>query len=82
VTSRAWATRVGLSFSTVAVEDYGILLFAEDLGDPSVVRLCEAAQSGALRRRLRGIPGYDAADTGALHYDEESAGDAESERPA
>jgi molybdate-binding protein len=76
VTSRAWAGRAGLAFSPVAVEAYGILPFAEDLGGPGVVRLLEAAQSGALAARLRGVPGYDASETGRVVFDEEpGAGD-------
>jgi putative molybdopterin biosynthesis protein len=65
--SRAWASRLGLSFRSLGHEDYGLVIASARLGEPAVVGLCEAAQGAALRRSLRGIPGYEAGDdTGAL----------------
>jgi excisionase family DNA binding protein len=64
--SRAWAAFVGLGFFSFATEGYGLALAADDLGDPRVVAICEAAQRGAFRRRLAETPGYDARATGRL----------------
>jgi len=64
--SRAWASRLGLSFRSLGHEDYGLVLPADRLGEPAVVGLCETAQGSALRRSLRGIPGYEPGDTGQL----------------
>lgn len=73
LTTRAWAKRLGLSFRVLASESYGLLLRAHDLGDPRVVRLCEAAQSADYRQRLAATPGYDPAGCGDIRYDPEPA---------
>jgi excisionase family DNA binding protein len=67
--SRAWAARLGLTFKRLALEPYGLLLRARDLGAPLVVRTCEAAQSPAYRKAVAEIPGYDAAGAGDIRYD-------------
>ena len=64
--SRAWASRLGLSFRSLGHEAYGLVIPAALLGLPAVVGLCETAQGAALRRSLRGIPGYEPGDTGQL----------------
>jgi putative molybdopterin biosynthesis protein len=72
--SRAWGERAGLSFLPLAEEEYGLIVNARDLGDPRVVRLCEVAQGRELREALGAVPGYDAADAGAIRYDAGPAG--------
>lgn len=67
--SRAWATRLGLAFQRLAVEPYGLLLRARDLGEPLVIQVCEVAQSPAYRNAVAEIPGYDAAGAGDIRYD-------------
>ena len=67
--SRAWGERVGLSFTHLATEAYGLLVRARDLGDPRVVRLCETAQGRPFREEVGGISGYDAAGAGVVRYD-------------
>jgi excisionase family DNA binding protein len=69
LTTRAWAARVGLAFRALAVESYGLLVMAGDLGKHPVVRLCEVAQSADYRRRLSEIPGYDPTGAGDIRYD-------------
>ena len=69
--SRGWAERLGLSFRALAVEAYGLLVKARDLGDARVVRLCEVAQGAAFREAAGAIPGYDAAGSGEIRYDAE-----------
>ncbi len=69
LTTRAWGERAGLSFRGLAVESYGLLVMAGDLGKRPVVRLCEVAQSADYRRRLAEIPGYDPAGAGDIRYD-------------
>lgn len=69
--TRAWASITGLAFRALAEESYGLLVRASDLGDPRVVRLCEAAQGPSYRALLEVIPGYDATDAGLIHYDAE-----------
>ncbi|ATB37742.1 molybdopterin biosynthesis protein MoeA [Cystobacter fuscus] len=64
--SRAWASRLGLSFRSLGYEAYGLVIPTVLLGTPAVVGLCETAQGAALRRSLRGIPGYEPGDTGKL----------------
>ena len=64
--SRAWAERAGLGFFPIANEGYGVVLFAEALGDPRVVALCEAAQGEAFRKRLANESGYDAGRAGEI----------------
>ena len=58
-----------MSFRAIATEAYGLVVRATDLGHPVVVRLCEAAQGSAWRRRVEGIAGYDLTDAGAIRYD-------------
>lgn len=69
VATHAWARRLGLCFAPLAAEDYGLLLLASDLGRPAATRLCEAAQSAAVRAALAGEAGYDVAATGAVRFD-------------
>jgi putative molybdopterin biosynthesis protein len=65
----AWAHWSGLTFRALASEDYGLVVRALDLGRPEFVRLCEVAQGGDFRGRLRELPGYDPTDAGAIRYD-------------
>lgn len=69
IASCAWADRLGLPFRPLAREAYGLLVRARHLGDPRVVRLCEAAQSSAYRRAAGAIAGYDATGAGDIRYD-------------
>jgi excisionase family DNA binding protein len=64
--SRAWATTAGLGFLPLTSEAYGLVLRADDLGDPRVVALCEIAQSAAYRKTLRGDLGYEPRRTGEI----------------
>jgi putative molybdopterin biosynthesis protein len=64
--SRAWASRLGLSFRSLGHEAYGLVIPTEYLGVPAIVGLCETAQGSALRRSLQGIPGYEPGDTGKI----------------
>lgn len=66
LTTSAWASIAGLSFHALKTESYGLIVPAELLGDPRVVRVCEEAQSAQLRKALRAL-GYGAKRTGALH---------------
>lgn len=68
IATHAWARRLGLSFTEIDVEDYGLLVHADDLGRPEIVRLCEAAQDGAVRASLAAEAGYDTARTGTLDF--------------
>lgn len=69
VTTHAWADRLGLVFSALGREDYGLLVRAAQLSEPAVVRVCEVAQSAAYREALAGLPGYDTSASGTIHYD-------------
>lgn len=69
LTTHAWAHRLGLEFRALATESYGLLVRATALGDPLVVRLCEAAQGKPLRATLAGVPGYDITGVGTIRYD-------------
>jgi putative molybdopterin biosynthesis protein len=69
VTSRDWASRAGLPFRPLGVESYELLVAADDLGHPALVRLLESAQSRALRRRLGRLDGHTSAGSGALRLD-------------
>lgn len=71
VATHAWAHRLGLAFTPLDVEDYGILFFADHLGRPEATRLCEVAQGEVLRSRLKAEAGYDVRDTGAIRFDRE-----------
>jgi excisionase family DNA binding protein len=73
--SRAWAIRAGLGFLPLAREAYGLVLRAEDLGDPRVVALCEAAQSASFRKQLGRDFGYEARRAGELRVSAARAGD-------
>jgi excisionase family DNA binding protein len=64
--SRAWSVAAGLSFHPLASEPYGLVLRADDLGDPHVVALCELAQSGSYRKKLRGDLGYEPRRSGEI----------------
>jgi molybdate-binding protein len=66
IATRAWAHATGLAFARLATEDYGLLLFAADLGRPEAVRLCETAQGPSFRSALSADLGYDAKDSGRL----------------
>lgn len=69
VTTHAWAQRLALPFTALAVEDYGLLLRAEDLADPRVVAICECCRRGDLGGLLEGVAGYDLQGSGTIHYD-------------
>lgn len=69
ITTHAWARVLGLPFLRLADEEYGLLLFAEDLGRPPAVRLCEIAQGSAFRDRLDSHAGYDATECGRIRLD-------------
>ena len=66
--SAAWAHQVGLHCIPFCRESYGLLVRANLLGDPRVVRLCEVAQSAAFRRDVAAVAGYDAELTGVISY--------------
>jgi putative molybdopterin biosynthesis protein len=67
--SRAWAEELGLAFRPLAREAYGLLIRAKDLGDRSVVRVCEVAQGERFRNEVAAIPGYDPTGAGDIKYD-------------
>jgi len=67
--SRAWAEELGLAFRPLAREAYGLLIRAKDLGDRSVVRVCEVAQSERFRSEVAEIAGYDPTGAGDIKYD-------------
>lgn len=69
VTTHAWAERLGLRFTVLGTEDYGLLVRAAHLSEPAVVRVCEVAQSAAYREALAGLSGYDTAASGTIRYD-------------
>lgn len=69
LTTAAWAERLGLRFFPLAEESYDVLLFAESLGDPCVVGVCEIAQSPRFRRALERVAGYEAGATGEIRYE-------------
>lgn len=69
VTTHAWAERLGLRFSALGREDYGLLVRAAQLSEPAVVRVCEVAQSAAYREALAGLPGYETGASGTIRYD-------------
>jgi putative molybdopterin biosynthesis protein len=73
--TRAWAFTLGLAFRRLDVEDFGLLFFAEHLGRPEIVRLCETAQSAAFRAELTPQLGYGAARCGRILLDPASADD-------
>ncbi len=65
----AWAERVGLTFSPLAEESYDLLVYADSLGDPRVVGVCEVAQSRVFRAALGKISGYRATRAGEIRYE-------------
>jgi putative molybdopterin biosynthesis protein len=67
--SRAWGERAGLAFHPLATESYGLIVKACDLGDASVVRVCELAQGEGFRSEVGAIPGYDVHGSGDIRYD-------------
>jgi len=73
LTTAAWAERVGLRFYPIAEESYDLLLFAEHLGDPRVVGVCEVAQSRSFRTALDRVAGYKTDETGEIRYEFETA---------
>lgn len=68
LTTSGWAARVGLRFLPLANESYDLLLYAEHLGRPPVVSLCEVVQERAFRAALARLPGYDPAGAGQIRY--------------
>lgn len=66
--SVAWAHRVGLEWIPLCREPYGLLVRADSLGEPSVVQLCEVAQSAEFRREVGDVCGYEARLVGAISY--------------
>jgi putative molybdopterin biosynthesis protein len=69
LTTSAWAERVGLGFLPLASEPYDLLVYAECLGTPECVAVCEVAQSRPFRANLSKIAGYDARDAGEIRYE-------------
>jgi excisionase family DNA binding protein len=69
IASRAWAHQLGLGFLPLAREAYGLLVRARDLGDRSVVRVCEVAQGERFRTGVAAVPGYDPTGAGDIKYD-------------
>jgi len=69
LTTSAWAERVGLGFLSLASEPYDLLVYAESLGTPICVAVCEVAQSRPLRAALSKISGYDAKAAGEIRYE-------------
>jgi molybdate-binding protein len=67
--SLAWAARVGLECVPLYREHYGLLVRASLLGDPSIVRLCEMAQSADFRRQVASVHGYQVRQTGNIAYE-------------
>ncbi len=65
----AWAERVGLRFMPLAEEAYDLLVYAEHLGSPVTVAVCEVAQSVEFRRALAGIAGYEPRRAGEIRYE-------------
>ncbi len=68
LTTHAWAKLAQLAFFALDSEAYALLVRAERLGDPRVVRACEVAQSGLFRRTLQERHGYGVARTGELRF--------------
>jgi len=67
--SRAWGERLGLPFTPLAQEAYGLLVRARELGDPRVVKICEVAQGDRFRAQVGAVPGYDTTGAGDIRYD-------------
>ncbi|MBN1944244.1 MAG: helix-turn-helix transcriptional regulator [Bradymonadales bacterium] len=66
VSTRSWADLLGLSFRLLTREAYGLLVRAQDLGDPRVIRLGELIQGLEYRRKVGSVSGYDATKTGEI----------------
>jgi putative molybdopterin biosynthesis protein len=66
--SSAWAQRTGLSFRPIFTETYGLTVRACDLGDPRVLRLCEAAQSATFRCQAARVAGYNSKRSGTILF--------------
>jgi excisionase family DNA binding protein len=64
----AWARHVGLECLPLCRETYGLLVGADLLGDPRVVRLCEVAQSASFRSEIGAIAGYGSRLAGSITY--------------
>ncbi len=67
--TRALALQAGLGFLPLAVEAYGLIIQARDLGDQRVVRLCEVAQGRPFHAEVGAIPGYRVEGAGDIRYD-------------
>jgi excisionase family DNA binding protein len=72
--TRAWSVAAGLAFHPLASEPYGLVLRADDLGDPRVLALCELVQSGSYRKKLRGDLGYEPRRSGEIRVSAARAG--------
>lgn len=66
LTTHAWAHTAGLTFLPLAREDYELRFAIERIGDPRIIAICNAVQSGRFRRDLRAYPGYGVTRTGRL----------------
>jgi putative molybdopterin biosynthesis protein len=69
LTTLAWADRLGLAFFPIAVESYGLLLKAKNLGDSRVIKLCEVAQGKRFKEQLQKVAGYQGNNAGDIRYD-------------
>lgn len=69
LTTSAWAERVGLGFFALASEPYELLVYAESLGAPPCVAVCEVAQSRPFRAALSKVAGYDGRSAGQIRYE-------------
>lgn len=69
LTTAAWAARTGMGFLRLATEPYELVLYAEHLGLPASVAVCEVAQTPAFRDALAAIAGYDPRAAGQIRYD-------------
>jgi excisionase family DNA binding protein len=69
LTTSAWAAQAGLRFLSIATESYDLLLFAENLGTPHAVAVCELAQTSSFRAALHRLAGYDARRAGEIRYE-------------
>lgn len=65
LTTKAWASRLGLGFRTLASEPYALLFYAHDLGRPEIARLRTLLGSREMRKSLEEA-GYDARRAGEI----------------
>jgi excisionase family DNA binding protein len=72
LTTAGWAARLGLHFLPLKTESYDLLLFAENLGTPHAVAVCEIAQSSAFRKALASLSGYRTSNAGAIRYERDN----------